>query len=86
MTQTSQVFLSRFRCQDEDSARRLVNVLLVAGLLPELHAPRLPGDSWEVVAAAELVPTPDNVADLRRDMESAARRARVSFEGCDPER
>jgi len=32
------------------------------------------------------VPTPDNVADLRRDMESAARRARVSFEGCDPER
>jgi hypothetical protein len=83
--ETSQVFISRFRCETEDAARSLVNALLVAGLLPELHEPQLPGHPWEVTAAAQLVPTDPNLADLRSAMRAAAERAGAVFDGCDPE-
>jgi len=82
----TRVFINRFTCRGEDSARRLVNALLVAGLYPELHAPQLPTHHWEVIAAVSLVPTRENLDELREDMETAARRAGASFEGSDPER
>jgi hypothetical protein len=82
---TNQVFISRFRCASEAGARSLVNVLLVAGLLPELHEPHAPDQSWEVAAPAELVATEMNLADLRTVMRQAAERTGASFEGCDPE-
>ena len=85
MRDTSQVFISRFRCEAEGTARSLVNALLVAGLFPELHEPQLPDQPWEVEAPAQLVPTEANLADLRAAMERAAQRAGASFEGCDRE-
>ena len=86
VAESTQVYVNRFTCREEDSARRLINALLVAGLYPELHAPQLPTHSWEVVAAVSLVPTRENLDELRKDMKTAARRAGASFEGCDPER
>jgi hypothetical protein len=82
---TSQVFISRFRCGTEDGARRLVNSLLVAGLYPELHGPPAPGEPWEVAAPAELEPTEANLAELRTAMRQAAERNGASYEGCEPE-
>jgi hypothetical protein len=82
---TSQVFISRFRCASEDSARRLVNALLVTGLYPDLHEPQAPGQPWEVAAAAELEATEANLADLRAAMQQVARRSGATFLGCDPE-
>jgi hypothetical protein len=82
---TSEVFISRFRCATEDTARRLVNTLLVAGLYPELHEPRTPDQAWEVAAPAELVASEANLADLRTAMRQAAERTGTAFEGCDPE-
>ena len=86
MAERSQVYVNRFTCHGEESARRLVNALLVAGLFPELHTPQLPTHHWEVVAAVSLVPTRENLDELREDMETAARRAGASYDGCDPER
>lgn len=86
VAESTQVFVNRFTCRGEESARRLINALLVAGLFPELHAPQLPTHYWEVVAAVSLVPTRENLDELREDMETAARRAGASFEGCNPER
>jgi hypothetical protein len=80
---TSQVFISRFRCDTEDVARGLVNMLLVVGLYPEVHEPQLPNQAWEVTAPAELVPTPPNLSDLQAAMQVAAERAGAAFEGCD---
>ncbi len=85
MAESPQVFVNRFTCQGEESARRLVNALLVAGLFPELHAPQLPPHYWEVVAAVPVVPTRENLNELREDMETAPRRAGASYDGCDPE-
>jgi len=82
---TSQVFISRFRCANEDTARHLVNALLVAGLYPELHEPRAPDQTWEVAAPAELVASEANLADLRTAMRQAAERTGTAFEGCDLE-
>ena len=79
------MFVNRFTCDGEDCARKLVNALLVAGLFPELHAPRIVTQQWEVVAAVSVVPTQDNMDELRADMEDAAVRAGASYEGCDPE-
>jgi hypothetical protein len=81
----SQVFISRFRCATEDTARRLVNSLLVAGLNPELHEPQTPDEPWEVDAPAELVASEANLADLRTAMRQTAERTGTAFEGCDPE-
>jgi len=86
VAESSHVYVNRFTCQEEESARRLVNALLVAGLYPELHAPQLPTHNWEVVAAVSLVPTRENLEELREDMERAASRAGASYDGCDPER
>ena len=86
VAERSHVFVNRFTCEGEESARKLVNALLVAGLYPELHAPQLPTHQWEVVAAVSLVPTRENLEELREDMELAAGRAGASYDGCDPER
>ena len=86
MAESSHVYINRFTCAGEESARRLVNALLVAGLYPELHAPQLPTHHWEVVAAVSLVPTRENLQALRDDMERAAGQAGASYDGCDPER
>jgi hypothetical protein len=83
--ETSQVFISRFHCASEDSARRLVNALLVTGLYPDLHEPRAPDQPWEVAAAAELEATEANLAELRAAMHQTARRAGAVFMGCDPD-
>lgn len=85
MREASQVFISRFRCASEGSARSLVNTLLVAGLYPELHEPPVPDQPWEVAAAAQLLATETNLAELRVAMLEAAERSGASFEGCDPE-
>jgi hypothetical protein len=82
---TSQVFISRFRCATEDSARGLVNAILVTGLLPELHEPQAPGQPWEVAAPAELEATEANLTELRAVMRQAAERTGTSFVGCDRE-
>jgi hypothetical protein len=81
----SRVFISRFRCASEDTARHLMNVLLVAGLYPELHEPPAPDQPWEVAAPAELVPSEANLADLQTAMRQAAQRTGTAFEGCNPE-
>jgi hypothetical protein len=83
--ESSQVFVSRFRCATEDVARNLVNSLLVAGLHPETHEPDLRDHAWEVTAPAELVPSEPNLADLRADMRALAERSGAAFEGCDAE-
>lgn len=85
MRDTSQVFISRFRCASENSARSLVNSLLVTGLYPELHEPQVPGQAWEVAAPAELEATEANLADLRAAMRQAAERSGAAFVGCDRE-
>jgi len=83
---SSQVFVSRFRCDSEGTARGLANALLVAGLYPELREPPFPRQPWDVAVLAQLEPTEDNVADLRETMAEAARHAGASFEGCERER
>ena len=83
MPETPQTFVNRFSCGSEDSARALANVIIVEGLDPRLRPPRLPGEPWLVHAAAELVPTPENLVDLRRAMSDAAGRAGATYEGCD---
>jgi hypothetical protein len=75
------VFLSVFTCDGEDSARRVANAVLVTGLAPELRAPRLPGEQWQVVAPAELVPTPANLAELREEMQALAERVGATYDG-----
>ena len=85
MRDTSQVFISRFRCASEGSARGLVNSLLVTGLYPELHEPPAPGQPWEVSVPAEMEATEANLADLRAVMRQAAERNGAAFVGCDPE-
>jgi hypothetical protein len=82
---TSQVFISRFRCATERAARSLVNTLLVSGLYPELHEPEAPDLPWEVAAPAELEATEANLTSLRTAMRQAAERNGASFDGCDPE-
>jgi hypothetical protein len=81
--ETTRVFVNRFSCETESAARELVNQLLVAGLFPELRAPQAAGGRWEIVAPAELVPTPDNLEDLQGAMHAAADRSRASYDGCD---
>ena len=77
------VFVNRFSCGSEDSARALANAIIVEGLHPRVRPPRLPGERWLVHAAAQLVPTPENLVDLRRAMSDAAGRAEATYEGCD---
>lgn len=78
------VVVSRFSCPSEPSARALANAILVAGLRPELRPPRLPGEPWRLRAPAELVATPDNLAELRQTMTDAAAHAGAIYEGTDP--
>lgn len=85
MSELERVVTSRFSCGDEHCARRLANALLVAGLLPELHPPRLPGRPWTVVAPAALDASPDSLGDLQQAMADAAERAGAAFDGCDAE-
>jgi hypothetical protein len=73
------VFVGRFSCTTEQSARRLANAMLVAGLDPELSAPRLPGEPWSVIAPADLKPTPANLVELQQTMSDAATRAGAMF-------
>jgi hypothetical protein len=80
----SQIFVSRFSCLSEHSARVLANAILVAGLRPELRPPRLPGEPWRVWTPAELVATADNVGQLRQAMTDAAARAGATYEGSEP--
>lgn len=82
---TPRVYINRFSCESEDSARRLVNTLLVAGLYPELHSPQLPGHAWQVVAPVSVVPDRLNLAELHEDMTTAADHAGAVFDGFDPE-
>ena len=77
------VFVNRFSCASEDSARALANAIILVGLHPQLRGPRLPGEPWLVQAAAELVPTPENLLDLREAMSSAAARTGATYEGGD---
>jgi hypothetical protein len=53
------------------------------GLHPQLRGPRLPGEPWLVQAAAELVPTPENLLDLREAMSAAAYRTGATYQGGD---
>ena len=85
MRDSSQVFISRFRCANEDSARRLVNALLVTGLYPELHEPLAPDQPWEVAAPAELEASEANLTELRTAMQQVGRRSGATFVGCDPD-
>jgi hypothetical protein len=78
------IFVSYFSCSSEESARRLVNAVLVAGLQPQLRAPRLPGQPWQVLAPADLEPTAENLADLEQAMAEAASRSGGHFDGCEP--
>jgi hypothetical protein len=78
------IFVSYFSCSTEETARRLVNAVLVAGLQPQLRAPRLPNHPWQVVAPADLEPTAENLADLQETMADAASRAGGRFDRCEP--
>jgi hypothetical protein len=78
------VLVSRFRCDSEESARRLVNAVRVAGLDTRLWPPRGPGEGWRVTVPAELVPTAANLEALRDEMEAATRRAGAVYEVCEP--
>jgi hypothetical protein len=73
------VFVGRFSCSTEQSARRLANAILVAGLEPELSPPRLPGEPWSVTAPADLKATAANLAELQRTMSDAAALAGAAF-------
>ncbi len=86
MRETSQVFISRFRCPSEAAARGLVNSFLVDGLYPELHQPPVPDLPWEVAVPVQLVATEANLAELHAAMGDAAQRFGASFDGCDRER
>lgn len=77
------IFVSYFSCSSEESARRLANAVLVAGLQPEVRAPRLPNQPWQVLAPADLEPTAENLADLQQAMVEAASRAGGRFERCE---
>jgi hypothetical protein len=79
------VFVNHFSCASEQSARRLANAILVAGLRPQLRPPRLPDEGWRVVAAAELQPTLSNLAELQAAMAQAASSAGAKFEGYEQE-
>jgi hypothetical protein len=81
----SQIYVGRFRCATERSARGLVNSLLVVGLLPDLREPVVPEQPWEVAAEVELVPTEDNLSDLDDAMREVAQREGATFDGCHPE-
>jgi hypothetical protein len=78
------IFVIYFSCSSEESARRLVNAVLVAGLQPQLRAPRLPDQPWQVLAPADLEPTAENLADLQHAMAEAASRSGSRFDGCEP--
>ena len=73
------LFVALFSCDDEESARRLANAILVAGLEPALTPPRLPDEPWRVHAPAELEPTLANLAELHEAMGEAAVRAGARF-------
>jgi hypothetical protein len=79
------VFVYHFSCGSEESARRLANAILVAGLRPRLRTPRLPDEVWVVLAAAELEPTAENLAELHQTMAEAAARAGARLDRREPE-
>ncbi len=74
-----------FRCPGEAQARRLANLLQVAGLAPELAPPDEEGEPWEVAATVEVRPVAGAVAAMRADLEAAARSAGAEYDGWEAE-
>jgi hypothetical protein len=79
------VFVAHFSCSSEESARRLANAIMVAGLEPELMGPRLPGELWWVTAPADLEATVTNLAELQEAMTEAAVRSGARLHSLQPE-
>jgi hypothetical protein len=80
------VYVAHFSCTSEESARRLANAIMVAGLEPELTAPRLPHQPWWVAAPAALEATAANLAQLQEAMTEAAVRSGARLHSLQPER
>jgi hypothetical protein len=73
-----------FLCRGEDCARHLANWITVWGYQARVMPPR-GTHGWEVRAAVTMEPTPDNVLNMRREMEGMARRAGAEYDGWDIE-